>query len=234
MELKLPKIDLGILKQKKKPLHVAVDCSNLDNWSGVKKDDEDCKEVIAKRNVEQIKTFMNYQIKTEIPVFTLNLASKYKEDIKELTYFFKDLINNELIHKNKTRVFIIGNWFDLNPDLTDAFKKVMEDTKDYDTYFLNLCINYDGQEEILGVIKLLATKAKLGKLDLADLNKQMVKQNLYSSYFTPPEIIVEPSKTYSGILLWDAKDAKIFQTRTHWLDFKPSDIDAAIDWANRE
>jgi len=229
MELKLPKIDIGFLKQNKKPLHIAINASQLKSW----KKDQDEEEVVAK-NIEQIKTFMNYQIKTELPVLTLNISADSELETKQLKYFFQSLINDEQVQKNKIRIFIIGKWYDLDTEISDTFKRVMDETKDYDNLFLNFCVKYDGQEEVLGVIKLLATKAKLGKLELDDLNKQMVKENLYSSYFTPPEIIIEPSKTYSGLLLWDSKDAKIFQTRKHWLDLKTDDVDAAIVWANRE
>jgi len=231
MELKIPKIDLGILKQKKKPLHIAINGSNISDWA--EKNGKEEKEAILK-NTEQIKKFMNYQIKNEIPILTLSISAETDKEVFELTNFFKELSSNEDIIEKKVRVFIIGRWFDLGPELSDAFKKVMDETKDYDNLFLNFCVKYDGQEEVLGVIKLLATKAKLEKVDLETLDTQQVKENLYTSYFTPPEIIIEPSKTYSGLLLWDSKGAKIYQTRKHWLDITTSDIDDAIDWANRE
>ncbi|NQU98597.1 undecaprenyl diphosphate synthase family protein [Candidatus Woesearchaeota archaeon] len=231
MELKLPKIDLNFLKEKKKPLHIAINGSSIVGWAEKNKKEE--KEAVNK-HIEQIRTFVNYQIKHALPILTLNISAESDEEIVELTKLFKELINNEDIQKNKVRVFVIGKWFDLDMKLTDAFKKLMEDTKDYDNLFLNFCVKYDGQEEVLGVINLLARKALLGKINLDDLNKRMVKENLYTSYFTPPEIIIEPSKVYSGLLLWDSKGAKIFQTRKPWLDLTTSDVDAAVDWANRE
>ncbi|MBC8500173.1 MAG: undecaprenyl diphosphate synthase family protein [Nanoarchaeota archaeon] len=231
MELKLPKIDLDFLKQKKRPLHVAINGSSIEGWA--EKHGKEEKDAI-KKHIEQIKTFMNYQIKNELPILTLHISVDTDEEIAELTKLFQELITNEDIHKKKVRVFIIGRWFDLETDLTDAFKKVMEETKDYDNLFLNFCVKYDGQEEVLGVIKLLATKAKLGKLNLEELKIEIVKENLYTSYFTPPEIIIEPSKVYSGLLLWDSKGAKIYQTRKPWLDLTTDDVDMAIKWANRK
>ncbi|MBU1976170.1 MAG: undecaprenyl diphosphate synthase family protein [Nanoarchaeota archaeon] len=231
MKLKLPSIDIGILKQKKKPLHIAINGSSLEGW--VEKNSKTPAQA-ALKNVEQIKTFIKYQIRNEIPIITLNISTETEEEVSELTKFFRELLFDEDIHKNKIRVFIIGKWFDLEMELTDVFKKVMDETKEYDNLFLNFCVKYDGQEEVLGVIKLLATKAKLGKLDLDDLNTQAVKENLYSSYFTPPEIIIEPSKTYSGLLLWDSKGAKIFQMKKNWLDLTTADVDEAIEWANRK
>jgi len=231
MELKFPKIDLGILKQKKKPIHIAINGCNISGWA--EKNGKEEKDAILK-NIEQINKFLAYQIKNTIPILTINISAETDKEVAELTVFFKELQEHNEIHENKVRVFIIGNWFDLNHDLTNEFKKIMETTKDYDNLFLNFCVKYDGQEEVLGVIKLLATKAKLGKLDLETLDTQQVKENLYTSYFTPPEIIIESSKTYSGLLLWDAKGAKIYQTRKHWLDMTTSDVDDAIDWANRE
>ncbi|MBC8495446.1 undecaprenyl diphosphate synthase family protein [archaeon] len=231
MALKLPKIDLDFLKQKKRPLHVAIDGSNLIGWT--KKNGKEEKDA-AIRNVEQLTRFVNYQIKSDIPIITLNISAETEDEIVELVKFFKELETNESIQKHKVRIFVIGRWFDMEQRLTSSFKKLMEDTAEYDNLFLNFCVKYDGQEEVLGVINLLARKAMLGKINLDELNKDMIKENLYSSYFTPPEIIIEPSKIYSGLLLWDAKGAKIFQTRKHWLDLTTADIDDAITWANRE
>ena len=231
MELKIPKIDFDFLKQKKQPLHIAINGSSLEGWA--EKNNKSEKETV-KQHIHQIDKFIKLQIKKQIPIFTLNISADSDEEINGLIKYFKTLQKDEDIHKNKVRVFIIGNWFDLDTELTDYFKKIMEETKEYDKLFLNICVKYDGQEEVLGVIKLLATKAKIGKLNLEELDKEKVKQNLYTSYFTPPEIIIEPSKVYSGLLLWDSKGAKIYQTRKHWLDMKTTDIETAITWANRE
>jgi len=231
MELKLPKIDLKFLKEKKKPLHIAIDGHDITGWA--EKNNKEEKDAIAK-NIEQIKKFIKYQTKNGLPILTLSVSAETDDEIKALMIMFQDLLVNKELEEKKVRIFIIGNWFDLDDSLTDCFKKIMNQTKDYDNLFLNICVKYDGQEEVLGVIKLLAKKAQLGKLNLEELNKNMVKENLYTSYFTPPEIILEPSKTYSGLLLWDSKDSKIYQTRKCWLDLETSDIDAAIDWANRE
>ncbi|MFH1771123.1 MAG: undecaprenyl diphosphate synthase family protein [archaeon] len=231
MELKLPKIDLDFLKSKKKPLHIAINGSDIKGWA--EKNNKNEKEAVMK-HVEQIKTFVDYQIKNKVPILTLNISADSDMECAELAKLFAEFVENEEIHKNKVRVFIIGQWFDLDENLTNAFKKVMERTKEYNNLFLNFCVKYNGQEEVMGVIKLLATKAKLGKLELDELNVDMVKENLYTSYFTPPEIIIEPSKVYSGLLLWDSKGAKIFQTRKPWLDLTTADVDSAIAWANRE
>ena len=231
MELKLPKIDLDFLKSKKKPLHIAINGSDIKGWA--EKNNKSEKDAVMK-HIEQIKTFVDYQMENNVPILTLNISADSELEFQELEKLFNELVSNEDIHKNKVRVFIIGQWFDLDQNLSTSFKKIMEETKEYDNLFLNFCVNYNGQEEVLGVIKLLATKAKLGKLELSKLNTEMVKENLYTSYFTPPEIIIEPSKVYSGLLLWDSKGAKIFQTRKPWLDLTPSDVDGAITWANRE
>lgn len=230
MPIKLPKIDLGILKQKKKPLHLAINGKKICGWAEENNKEE--KEAITK-NIEQIKKFIKYQIKSEIPILTLNISADTDDETNALLKLFKELMLDQDIHENKVRVFIIGQWYDLDIELTETFKKIMEETKDYDNLFLNICVKYDGQQEVLGVIKLLAIKAKLGKIELEDLKVEDVKENLYTSYFTPPEIIIEPSKAYSGLLLWDSKGAKIYQTKKHWLDMNTSDIDEAISWANR-
>ena len=132
------------------------------------------------------------------------------------------------------RVFIIGRWYDIDSELADTLKLLMEKTKEYDKFFLNFCINYDGQEELLGSIRLIVRKILADKLKEEDLTSQVIKENLYTSYFPPPELIIEPGQKYSGILLWDAKGALIYFTREPWMLFSKKEYDKAISFFNKE
>ncbi|MBU0666522.1 MAG: undecaprenyl diphosphate synthase family protein [Nanoarchaeota archaeon] len=227
----LPNIsDLNPLKPKKTLQHIAINGKEVNNWS----EDENATEKTTEKNIEQIDRFIDYQIKTNLKVLTLNISTETVEQIKSLTTFFEKLITDERIKKNNIRVFIIGRWFDLETDLIENFKRIMDDTKENEKQYLNFCVKYDGQEEVLGVIKLLTRKAMAGKIDLDKLEKNNVKENLYTSYFPPPNLIIENTKKYSGLLLWDSKEAVIYYTHKHWLELKTEDITKAIEFYNKE
>ena len=223
-------VDIPVLKSKKVPIHIAVNTGCIKSWA------EDEKKEFAqavKHHLELLDELVDLQLKHENRVLTINL-NEHEGMIGDLKEFFNNLINDERIHKNQVRVFIIGRWYDLDSELTDVLKQLIEKTKDYDKFFLNFCLNYDGNEEVLGAIRLIVRKILADKLKEEDLTKEVVKENLYTSYFPPPEIIIEPGLKYSGSLLWDAKGALIYFTQEPWMLFGKKDFEKAINFYNKE
>jgi undecaprenyl diphosphate synthase len=218
------------LKPRKSPIHIAVNTEGIKSWS-----EENKKEFAqaVKMHLTLLDELVDSQLKNENKILTINLK-EHEGMVEDLKEFFKHLTNDERIHKNKVRVFVIGQWYEMDSELSDIFKELMDKTKDYDQFFLNFCINYDGQEELLGAIRLIVRKILSEKLKEEELTNDVIKQNIYTSYFPPPELIIEPGMKYSGILLWDSKGALIYFTRKPWLEFEKKEYDKAIMFYNKE
>ncbi|MFH0869803.1 MAG: undecaprenyl diphosphate synthase family protein [archaeon] len=214
-------------KGKKNPIHIAINSCGVKSWAEEHK--KDLAEAI-KQHISLLNEVIDYQLKYENRVLSIGLSDTDLEIIPAMKDFFRKLINDERIHKNQMRVFIIGQWFEMDMELTELFKDIMEKTKNYDNFFLNFCIRYDGQEEILGAIRLMIRKIMASKMKEEDITPALIKENLYSSYFPPPQLIIETSCTYSGLLLWDAKGAIIYSTDNDWLDFGKREYEKAIDF----
>lgn len=191
--------------------------------------------VYQKSNVIILSTIAS-SVKLNIPITTFYLLSTGSQELEQfptlvdsLTEFFNNLANKELIHKNKIKVSILGKWYDLPGKFVDAIKNLIEKTKEYDSHFVNFCINYDGQEEIVDAVRLISRQIKAGKLDAELINKDLIKENIYSSYFLPPDlIIINGSKTTSDLLLWDCPNAKVSFTNKLWPDFDRTELMDAI------
>ena len=146
-----------------------------------------------------------------------------------LAKLFNEIISNKKIHKDQIKVSILGKWYDLPERVVNPIKEIIESTKDYDKFFLNFCVNYDGHEEIADACRLIARQIKSEKIDPESINNQLIKENLYSSYFISPDLIIENSKEFSGLLLWDSKNSMIFFTDKQWPDFTKIDFFRAIE-----
>ena len=132
------------------------------------------------------------QITKNLPIMTIYLIPEYLTEkehfpiyLDEFIPFLEEIRTSETITQNKMKISAIGKWYDMPGRAVEAIKKTIEETKDYDEFFLNFCINYDGQEEIVDACKLIARKIKAEKLDVDAINKQLIKDNIYSSYFLP-------------------------------------------------
>ncbi|MFC1741947.1 polyprenyl diphosphate synthase [Nanoarchaeota archaeon] len=216
------------------PKHVAMTVGGLGRWSRVR--DKDLKEA-HKKAFKKVEDIIRFQLCFDVPIVTLYLinsrvkkASDFSEIMDALTEFFKELLHNKEIFRSKVKVSILGKWYDLPSRVVEPMKRVIDETKDYDSFFLNLCINYDGQEEIVDACRIIVRKALLEKMDVDSINKEMMKDNIYSSYFLPPDLIIKTGtgKRLHGFLLWDSSLSLIYFSGLLWIDFKEKDFIKAI------
>lgn len=218
------------------PKHIALTVGGLGRWS---RDNAAETKETYRQALKKIEEMVRYQICFDIPIITLYLINSNVQNTKEFTEvmdsiseFFNDLAQNKDILKNKVKVSILGKWYDLPSRVVESIKKVADETKDYDSFFFNLCINYDGKEEIVDACKLILRKAMLEKLDVDSIDADMIKDNIYSSYFLPPDLIVKTGtgKRLHGFLLWDSTQSIIYFSGLSWIDLKEKDFMKAIEY----
>ncbi|MBT7903770.1 di-trans,poly-cis-decaprenylcistransferase [Candidatus Woesearchaeota archaeon] len=224
------------LKPEKMPKHVALTASGHLGWASKNEVDIQTtfKYVFAKLN-----EIIELQLKYEIPLTTVYLLTSkvsdseyFTEIIDSLVEQFNVLAHNELVHDNKIKISILGKWYNLPNRVVDPIKKIIDETKDYDHFFLNLCINYDGKEEIVDSCKMISRKILADKIDIDAINEEAIKDNLYSSYFLPPDLIIKTgrSKQLGTFLLWDSPNAIIDFTDIFWIDFTEKDFVESIKY----
>jgi len=216
------------------PKHIAMTVGGLGRWAN--KTGQELKEA-HKKAFEKVNEIIRYQLCFDIPIITLylinsriNQAKDFTETMDALAEFFQELLQNKDVFKSKIKVSILGKWYDLPGRVVEPIKRVIDETKDYDSFFLNLCINYDGKEEIIDACKLIVRKAMNEKIDVDSITEEMIKDNIYSSYFLPPDLIVKTGtgKRLHGFLLWDSTQSLIHFSDLIWMDLKEKDFIDAI------
>ncbi len=181
-----------------------------------------------KKSFQNLKSIIKQQVKLNIPIMTVYLLpSKVKDPeqlfvlVDSLITFFNDLIESNILQNNMIKVSILGKWYDLPSRIVEPVKEIVNLTKEYDHFFLNFCLNYEGQEEIVDACKLIARQVKAEKIDPEAINKQMIKENLYSSYFIPPDLIIATGRErkFNSFLLWDSAYSSFYFPRLLFPDF---------------
>ena len=176
------------------PNHIAISLDNISDW---------CRKNNAsfsagcERYFKSLKRLIELQLKLDVPIFTVyilpdnadRLSGDYMTYSEFMANFFGELMNSRIISEHKLKVSIFGKWFRLPGKAVEALKGIIEATKDYDRFFTNFCISYDGREEIVDACRLIAKQVHLGKLDPDMITKENIKENIYSSYVLPPEIV---------------------------------------------
>jgi undecaprenyl diphosphate synthase len=204
--------------------HIAINTGEIGKLSTEKQIEE---ETASKNSIEKLHKLLDMQIRQDHRIMSISFPEE-KTSIKTTLDFLKEIIDDKKINDNQIRILVIGKWYELDSEKREFLKEVMEKTKSYDKFFLNICINYDGQEEILGSVRLMIRKILAGKMKEEDLDFEHIKDNTYNSYFPPPEIIVEPGSAYSGLLMWHSKGARIKFLDKNWLDMEVKEVEDAI------
>ena len=213
------------------PKHIAISPDDISDWcrKNNKRLEEGCE-----RYFKQLAGILELQTRLNIPIFTVYLlpddADKPNEDYAAfsdfMANFFSQLADNPVVSGHKMKISIFGKWYNLPGKAVESLKKVIEETKEFDSFFVNFCINYDGQEEIVDACRLIAKQVGLGKLDAEMITKENIKENIYSSYFLPPDIIlIYGERRLSGLLLWDSSKSKIVFADKSFMEFEESDIE---------
>jgi len=216
---------LGI---KKIPKHISILVDGCEEWAKQKNQDINSAYSAEFLNIKNIITLA---VKLDIPILTFHSRTKANEhEIDQLVHFFELLRSWDLIKENQVKISVLGKWYDLPDRLLEPIKKIITETKDYDKFFVNFCINYSGQEEIVDACKLIAHQVKLDRIGPDNVTKELLKENIYASYFLPPElmIITGSKKTTNGLLLWDSSDTIIHISNKLWPDFDKEEFFRAL------
>jgi undecaprenyl diphosphate synthase len=185
-------------------------------------------------NVQRIVTSC---VRGNVPIMTFLLLpqeirshNQYPLVVDSIVRFIDELRAWPLLSERQVKVSVLGHWYNLPGRLVDSIKAVMDQTKEYDSFFLNLCLNYDGKQELVDATKLIAQQVKAGKLDPDVITTENMKEHIYTSALVPPDIIIKTgaSRKLQGFLLWDGANADIHITGRPWQSFTEQELDLII------
>ncbi|MBI2652755.1 undecaprenyl diphosphate synthase family protein [Candidatus Woesearchaeota archaeon] len=217
------------------PKHIAISLDDISDWC--RKNNIEIGEG-CKRYFGCLGRLLELQVHLNIPISTIHLLSENFEKSTDdylifcdfIKEFFNELVNNSIIVGQKIKISVFGKWYNLPGKTVESLKNLIASTKEYDNFFVNFCINYDGQEEIVDACKLIAKQVELGKIDPEMITKGSIKENMYSSYFLPPDIIlIYGERKLTGLLLWDSVSSRIEFAGKSFMEFEEEDIKNILD-----
>lgn len=162
--------------------------------------------------------------KLEVSFLMTLLSKTIKAEIKEL-------------HQNNVRFNIIGDLSKLPSSARKDLEKAIELTKDNTGSILTLALSYGSKEEILGAIKNIANQYKEGSITEADINEELVHQNLYTHNMPMVDLMIRTSgeTRISNFLLWQIAYAELYFTPVLWPDFNHETFyEAILSYQGRE
>lgn len=192
-----------------------------------------------KRGVNTLEKVLDWSIELGIEIVTAYAFStenfnRPSEEVKGLMRLFeeefKGLVNNPKIHKNKVRVKAVGNLDLLPENVRNAIKTAEDSTSSYNERLVNVAIGYDGRMEIIDAIKKISTEFKEGKIEIDDINEDLVNKNLYTAGLEDPNLIIRTSgeERLSGFLLWQSSYSELYFCDSLWPELRKVDFLRAL------
>ncbi|NHJ21290.1 MAG: di-trans,poly-cis-decaprenylcistransferase [Candidatus Lokiarchaeota archaeon] len=176
-----------------------------------------------------------------LSIYALSLENLKKRSEEEIKYIFgiildavDAVVKEATVKEEKVNFNVIGRVYLLPKVVRDKVNELIEFTKDNDKNFINLCIMYDGQEEIVDAVKEII---KSGVKE-EDIDRTIIKNHLYTRNFPEVDFIIrtgmEDGARISGFLLWDASYAEFKFRSDLWPDYsREMVIEDLLDYVKR-
>ncbi|MBI2652722.1 di-trans,poly-cis-decaprenylcistransferase [Candidatus Woesearchaeota archaeon] len=180
----------------------------------------------------------------ELGVKELTLYSfsteNFRRTKKEIDYLF-DLFRKEFgkikqkkgIFKDNIRFNVIGRLDMFPKDIRKAMLDIMEKTKKHKNFIVNFAMAYGSRQEITDAVRKIAEKVKKGKINVEDINENLITNNLYLK--SEPDLVIRPGGEIriSNFLLWQSSYSELFFMEKLWPEFTKGDLVSCIEEFNK-
>lgn len=148
-------------------------------------------------------------------------------------------IRNEVesLDKNNIRLHVIGDMSMLPEYARHELNEALQITEDNTGLNLIMALSYSSRWELLNAVKNIAWEVKKGNLNVDEIDQDILQQNLSTSGFPDPELMIRTSGEFriSNFLLYQLAYAELYFTNVRWPDFRKENLyEAIIDFQHRE
>ncbi len=128
------------------------------------------------------------------------------------------------------RLRFLGDKNGISPELKALMDYVEDQTKNCNKTFLNIAINYGGQQEILQAVRAIANDAKNGTINIDEINNDVFSSYLYTHDQPDPDLIIRPSGELrlSNFLTYQSAYSEFWFSDVLWPDFTEEHLNLAL------
>jgi len=136
--------------------------------------------------------------------------------------------------KEELKVVFSGSKNRLRDDVVNGMKELEECTKDFNRGVFNICLNYGGRLEIVDAIKKISSEVETGKLNIEDINEELVSHYMYQD-LPDLDFVIRTSgeQRISNFMLWQSSYAEYYFPNTLFPDFDAKEFDKALEEYNK-
>jgi undecaprenyl diphosphate synthase len=229
------------LDMKRLPKHVAIIMDGNGRWANEQGQDRlygHYHGVISVRKVVEAATEIGIQYLT-LYAFSTENWDRPEAEVTGLMTLFVETIAKEVpdLHKNNIKLAFIGNLDMLPNEAKKALADATQTTAQNTGLTLIIALSYSGRWELVEAAKSIAQKVANGALLVHDINESVFAENLTTSAFPDPELMIRTSGEcrISNFLLYQLAYAELIFTETRWPEFRKEHlIQSLLEYQSRE
>lgn len=179
--------------------------------------------------VETIKGIARVMRRWGIPISSFwvwSTENQERRDIEQVNFImdlayknFTDPSLLEELKEDRVKFNHIGRKDRLPKKVISAIENLENETKNFNSYQLNLLMDYGGRDEILRATRKIAQKVKDGTLKPEDINEEIFSSNLDTAGLPDPDLIIRTGEKKEGI--FHTSGLEIWQTDySVWITLK--------------
>ncbi|PQJ31271.1 di-trans,poly-cis-decaprenylcistransferase [Nonlabens arenilitoris] len=234
-------MDKNVLHTHNIPQHVAVIMDGNGRWAkkqGLMRVRGHEKGAKAVR--ETVETCAELGIKNlTLYAFSTENWKRPKLEVDTLMRLLVSSLKKELptLQKNNISLKAVGSLELLPKTAQKELQEVITATASNDHMNLTLALSYGSREELITVIKNVASKVKEGEIEIENINQDTINSLLYTNYMPDVDLLIRTSgeQRISNFLLWQIAYAELYFTDVLWPDFRKEHlIEALKNYQDRE
>ena len=216
------------------PRHIAIIMDGNGRWAKKRALPRSAGHSAGSKNFKDIARYCNKIGLEYLTVYAFSTENwkRPKEEVDNIMKIFKEYLEDAKNFKDENiQVQFIGDRSVLDTEIQRLMKESEDASRDATGLHLNIAINYGGRDEIVYAVKSLINSGAKAE----DITEESISQNLYTAAQPDPDFIIRPSGEYrlSNYLIWQSAYAEYWFSDILWPDFKPKDLEKAIDEYNR-
>lgn len=217
------------------PAHVAIIMDGNGRWAKQRH----LPRVAGHRNgVESVRAVVRAAGEVGVKYLTLYAFSaenwnRPKDEVDTLMRYLARYLKNEIAELNRSnvRLEVIGQIYRLPEFVQEQLDKTKAALARNNGLTLILALSYGSRTEIVEAVRAIATQAKGGSLEPAEIDERVISQHLNTRHWPDPDLLIRTSGELriSNFLLWQISYAEFVVTPTFWPDFRRAQFFEALE-----
>lgn len=221
------------------PNHIAIIMDGNRRWAKQRNLDP---RLGHKKGAETLENMVKYCNKIGIKYLTVYAFStenwkRSKEEVGALMLLLQNYLDDfsKRADTDNIRIKMLGDREGLSSGLLKSLDNAIERTKNNTGVTFNVAFNYGGRDEVVKAVKKIAEDLKEDRIEIKDINEELISNNLYTTGMPDPDLMIRTSGEIrtSNFLPWQLVYSEFYFTDKLWPDFTNEDLDEAIEEYNR-